>query len=148
MTPSKYFSGLKVWQWIALVLVLGFFTDWLIQRPDTRTRELNQTIETQGSAELKAYPYRFRVVRVEGSTAVMATPRNFDVPAFRFIAIIHPDIDVKNTNNPAYAIAQAELARVQSEANRLVESQPGIKSVRWELDKHWLASHGVDVPVK
>ena len=138
----------KAWQWIALILITGFVADWLAQRPDERSRELNQVIEAKGSAQLKAYPYSFRVIRVEGNTAVMSTPRNFDVPAFRFIGVIHPEINVRDANNPAFIAAQTTLGLMQSEASRLAGSQPGIKYVQWELDKPWLAAHGIDVPAK
>lgn len=136
----------RVWQWIALALLLAFIIDWAIQRPDGRSRELNRVIEAKGSPALKAYPYQFRVLRVAGDTAVMTTPRNFDVPAFRFIGAIHPEINVKDANDPAFITAQTTLGLMQSEASGLVGAQPGIKYVRWELDKPWLAAHGIAVP--
>jgi hypothetical protein len=148
MTQLKHLFRMKMWQWVVLALILAFALDWFVQRPDERSRELNQIIEAKGSSELKAYPYQFRVIRVEGNIAVMTTPRNFDVPAFHFIGVIHPEIDVKNASDPAFIAAQTTLGMMQSEASRLIGSQPGIKSVRWELDKKWLVAHGIDVPVK
>ncbi len=134
------------WQAIALVVVAAFVLDWFIQRPDARARELNARIEAQASEHLRGYPYPFRVVRVENGTAIMGTPRNVDVPAFRFLAVIHPDINVRDPKDPDFVAAQASLAAAQSEARALVESAPGIRSVRWELDHHWLSGHGIDVP--
>jgi hypothetical protein len=148
LPPSAPPRRLKTWQWLLLALLLAFAADWWIQRPDSRSRELNRVIETQGSALLKAYPYRFHVLRVEGGTAVLGTPRNVDVPALRFIGAIHPEIDVKNAGDPAFIAAETTLAAVQSEASRLVAAQPGIAAVRWELDKPWLNAHGIDVPAK
>lgn len=140
------FRRLKVWQWLLLGLVLAFMLDWFIQRPDSRAREINDFIAAKGSEALRNYPYQFRVLRVEGDTAVIATPRNFDVPAFRFLGVIHPEVNVKNPNDPAFIAIEQELGRVQSEARLLALGQPGIKSTRWELDKPWLQSHGIEVP--
>ena len=137
---------LKTWQWAVLVLALAFAVDWFIQRPDSRTRELNQALMEQGSPQLKAYPYKFHVLRVEGDIAVIATPRNFNVPAFHVLGTLYPDLNVKNNNDPAFIKAQQALGAVQAEARTLILSQPGIKSMRWELDKAWLTAHGIDVP--
>lgn len=137
---------LAVWHWIIIGIVLAFIADWAIQRPDSRARDINDVIETKGSEALHNYPYHFRVVRVTGDTAVLSTPRNVSVPAFRFLGIIHPEIDVKNPNNPAFVAVEKQLAAVQTEVRDLVQAQPGIKRVQWELDKTWLAKHGIDVP--
>jgi hypothetical protein len=139
---------LKTWHWLVAVLLLAIAGDWLVQRPDGRSRELNRAIESQASAGLKAYPYPFRVLRMEGDTAVMATPRNFDVPAFRALGALFPDLDVKDTNSPAYLAAQQELAAVQSEARAIVLAQPGVAGARWELDKAWVGAHGIELPAK
>jgi hypothetical protein len=137
---------LKTWQWIALGLALFTAISWLVHRPDARARQLNEIIAEKASPQLKSYPYEFRVVRTEGSVAVMATPRNFDVPAFRMLGAIHPGMNVKDPNDPAFVAAQKALGEVQSEARMIVMSQPGIKDVRWELDKSWLRAHSIEVP--
>jgi hypothetical protein len=139
---------IKTWHWLVAALALAVALDWFIQHPDGHTRELNRAIESKASAQLKSYPYPFRVLRVESGTAVMATPRNFDVPAFRALGALFPDLDVKDTHSPAYMAAQQTLATVQTEARTIVLSQPGIASIRWELDKAWLGAHGIDVPAK
>ncbi|MCB1958412.1 MAG: hypothetical protein KDG55_22280 [Rhodocyclaceae bacterium] len=136
----------SVWQWIALVVAIAFVADWFIQRPDARSRELNALIEQQASPLLRDYPYPFRVLRVEESTAIMGTPRNVDVPAFRFLGLVYPDLNVRNPQDPDFIAAQATLAGAQTEARAIVENAPGIQSVRWELDRHWLTAHGIDVP--
>jgi hypothetical protein len=122
--------------------------DWAIRRPDSRSRELNDIIQTQASAQLKAYPYQFHVLRVAGDTAVMATPRNFHSPAFRFLGVLYPDINVKDHNNPAFIAVEKLLGQVQDEAKYIVLAQPGIKGVSWELDKEWLRRHHIEVPDK
>jgi hypothetical protein len=143
MNLSRLLKPTK-WHWLVAIVLLAFVADWLVQRPDGRAREINAAIEAQGSEALRNYPYRFRVVRVTGETAVLSTPRNVQVPAFRFLGVIHPDIDVKNPNDPAFIAVEKELARVQSEVMAIANAQPGIKRVQWELDKAWLASHGID----
>jgi hypothetical protein len=141
-------ARIKKWHWLVAGLLLAFALDWFIQRPDHRSRELNQFMASQASERLRAYPYQFRVLHVEGTTAVLSTPRNVDVPARRALGALFPDLDVKDANNPAFIAAQQELAAVQTEARTIVQSQPGITAVRWELDQAWLAAHGIDMPAK
>ena len=142
------FRNIKSWQWALLVLVLLVALDWAIRRPDGRTRELNSAIQTQASPQLKSYPYPFHVLRVEGSTAVMGTPRNFDMPAFRFLGAMYPDVNVKDANNPAFIALQNALGKVQDEVRDIVLAQPGISSVKWELDREWLQRNHIAVPDK
>lgn len=142
------FRHIKSWQWALLVIILLVTLDWVIQRPDSRTRELNDIIAMQGSQKLKEYPYKFHVLRVEGSTAVLATPRNFDSPAFRMLGVLYPDINVKDANNPAFIAVERLLGQVQDEVRDIVLAQPGISEVRWELDKNWLRRQGIEVPDK
>ncbi|HEX8989225.1 MAG TPA: hypothetical protein VF816_14800 [Rhodocyclaceae bacterium] len=137
---------LKTWQWLALGLAVFTAISWLVHRPDARARQLNDILAEKASPQLKSYPYQFRVARTEGGVAVMLTPRNFDVPAFRMLGALFPEINVKNPNDPAFIAAQKTLGEVQSEARGIVASQPGIKDVRWELDRQWLMAHSIDVP--
>ncbi|HEX8963730.1 MAG TPA: hypothetical protein VF801_12075 [Rhodocyclaceae bacterium] len=146
-TPKRRLR-LKAWQWAVIALAVFTFVSWLVHRPDARARQLNQAIAEKASPQLRAYPYEFHVLRTEGSVAVMATPRNFDVPAFRMIGALFPDIDVRNPNDPAFVAAQKTLGEVQAEARTIVLSQPGIKDVRWELDTRWLAAHAIEVPAR
>lgn len=142
------FRAIKSWQWIVIAVALLAAVDWALQRPDPRTRELNQALATQASPKLRDYPYQFHVLRVEGDTAVMATPRNFDVPAFRMLGVLYPDINVKDANNPAFIAVERLLGQVQDEARAIVLAQPGITQVRWELDRPWLHRKGIAVPEK
>ena len=142
------FRQVKSWQWVLIGIALLVALDWAIRRPDSRSRELNDIIQTQASAQLKAYPYQFHVLRVAGDTAVMATPRNFHSPAFRFLGVLYPDINVKDHNNPAFIAVEKILGQVQDEAKDIVLAQPGIKGVSWELDKEWLRRHHIEVPDK
>ena len=137
---------LKTWQWILLGLGLFTLVSWYVHRPDGRARQLNDILETTASPQLKSYPYEFHVLRTEGGTAIMSTPRNFDVPAFKMLGALYPNIDVKNQNDPDFIKAEKTLADAQFEAMTIVRSQPGVDNVRWELDVSWLRSHSIDVP--
>ncbi len=144
----KRLPKLRAWHGVVLAALLIFVVDWFIQRPDSHTRTLNAAIAAQASERLKRYPYPFHVIRVVGDTAVMGSPRSFEVPAMKFIAVIRPELDVMNANDPDFIAAQKDLATAQTEAENIVRMQPGITSVKWELDKHWLSTHGVDVPTQ
>lgn len=142
---SMPFPKLKSGHWVLIVIALLVTLDWAIRRPDGQTRQLNDVLASQGSPELQNYPYRFQVLRVEKGMAVLSTPRNVEVPALRALGVLHPEVNVKDPNNPAFIAIEKELARVQSEAAELVRAQPGIKGVRWELDRQWLRRQGIEV---
>ena len=139
---------IKPWQWALLVLALLVALDWGIRRPDGRTLGLNEAIKAAASPELKNYPHAFHVMRVEGNTAIMGTPRNFDMPAFRFLGAMYPDVNVKDHDNPAFIALEKTLGQVQDEAKGIVLAQPGITGVKWELDREWLQRHHLQVPDK
>jgi len=139
---------MKKQYWIILVIVFLVGLDWYIRAPDGRSRQLTSAIESQAGDELKNYPYKFHVIKVVGETAYLSTPRNVEVPAFRMLAVLYPKINTKDANDPAFIAEEQHLGRVQSEARVIVLTQPGIKEVQWELDREWLAQHGIDVPAK
>lgn len=134
--------------WVILILIFLVGLDWYIRAPDGRSRQLTSAIEAQASSEMKNYPYKFKVLKVSGETAYVSTPRNFDVPAFKALAVLYPDINTKNANDPAFIAAEQLLGRVQTEARSIVLAQPGIKDVQWQLDRDWLTAHAIEVPAK
>ena len=141
-------TRMKTRYWVILILAFLVGLDWYIRAPDSRSRELSAVIEQQASAKLKAYPYRFWVMKVENGTAYVSTPRSREVPAFRMLAVLYPDINTKNPNDPACIAAEQLLGEVQSEARAIVAAQPGITDVRWELDREWLRAHQIEVPAR
>jgi hypothetical protein len=143
-----FLRKISSWQWVLIVIALLVALDWAIRRPDGQTRQLNEALVAMASPQLKAFPYPFRVLRVEGDTAVMSTPRNFDAPAFLMLGKLYPDINVKDHNNPKFIEVERLLGRVQDEAKDIVLAQPGIASVRWELDRDWLRRRGIEVQGK
>jgi hypothetical protein len=97
-------------------------------------------------AELAAYPYAFRVISVENGVATMKSPRSFEVPVARFLAVIEPQLAGKDPEHPDMVAAQARLAEHQKRAQAIVEAQPEVSSVRWVLDRDWYAARGVPLP--
>jgi hypothetical protein len=136
---------LKKRYWAILVLVLVVGLDWFIRAPDSRARQLTSAIEEQASPNLKSYPYKFWVMKVTGETAFVSTPRNTQVPALKALGVMFPGVDTKNPNDPQFIAAEKLLGEVQSEARAIVLKQPGIKEVRWELDRAWLGAHQIDL---
>ena len=132
--------------WIIAILIFLVGLDWYIRAPDATSRQLTSAIEAQGSEKLKNYPYKFRVLKFSDGTAYVSSPRSFAVPALKALAALYPDLNTKNPDNPEFIAAQKLLAEVQSEAGAIVEKQPGVKQIRWEIDRDWLSAHHIDVP--
>lgn len=132
-------------KWAIRILAAGLFSviAWLALKTDPRVEALNLALQDAGSPRLLAYPYQFRVVRVEGETAVMSTPRSQRVPVYRMISALYPHLSGRSSTSPEYVAAQQELAEVQSEARGIVQQQPDIAKVEWELDQSWLIQHNI-----
>lgn len=116
---------------------------WFGLRTDPNVVALNQAVKAKASPALRGYPYPFEVLRLEGTVAVMATPRSPAVPVYRMIGALYPALAGKSPDNPDFVVAEKELAKVQSEAKKIVLEQPGVTEVKWELDQNWLISHGI-----
>lgn len=112
---------------------------------DPAVDALNEALRRNGSPALRDYPYRFRVLRLEDGVATMTTPRSREVPVYRMIRAIDPTVNPRDPNNPEFVAAEKALANVQTEARQIVLAQPGVKSVKWELDRNWLIDHGIAV---
>lgn len=133
--------------WALLALIFLVWLDWYIRAPDAQSRELTAVIRSQGSPQLQQYPYPFKVFRVEpDGTAVMGTPRSFEMPAAKFLQAAFPELNTRDNNDPAFVAAQQQLGKVQDEARGIILKQPGIKAVRWELDRDWLREQGIAQP--
>lgn len=118
---------------------------WFGLRTDPKVVVLNQVILEKGSPALRDYSYPFKVLRLEGTVAVMATPRSPQVPVYRMIGALYPSLAGKSPDNPDFIAVEKELAKVQSEAKKIVLEQPGVTEVKWELDQNWLVSHGISL---
>jgi hypothetical protein len=126
---------------VALAALAAF---WIASSWHPRVHALNQILEADPS--LAAYPYQFRVLSLENGIATMSTPRSFDFPVIRFLAIIHPELAGAGQDDPRMMAAQQDLANHQKKAMALIMKQPDVKAVQWQLDTEWLAEHGVRLP--
>jgi hypothetical protein len=129
---------------LAAILALGAIY-WFGLRTDPRVDALNQALIEFGSPALRNYPYSFKVISLEGGSAVMGSPRSFDVPVYRMIGALYPNLSDKAPNNPDFIAAEKELAQMQTEARTIVLRQPGVSGVKWELDKNWLIAHNIQI---
>jgi hypothetical protein len=124
------------------LLVLGAVY-WFGLRTDPAVDALNQTLQHQGSRAFLAYPYQFRVVQLKDGVATISSPRSAEMPVYRMIGAIDPSLAGKDATDPDFIAAQKQLANMQGEARQIVIAQPGVTSVKWELDKNWLSEHGI-----
>lgn len=125
-----------------LLALLVLWVAWALYE-DPKVSELNQRLEADPL--VSAFPYRFRVLRVENGIATMSTPRSSAVPVARVLGILFPNVAGKAETSEAYMRAQQRLAKVQTRARDRVLDDPEIKSVSWELDRAWLSRHGIQM---
>ena len=129
---------------LSVILVLGTVY-WFGLRTDPKVDALNQALNQIGSPALQNYSYSFRVISLEGGLAVMGSPRSFDVPVYRMIGALYPNLSSKAANDPDFIAAEKELAQIQSEARKIILAQPGVTGVKWELDRNWLIAHNIQI---
>jgi hypothetical protein len=125
-------------------LVLALVALWIYSVWSPRVAEINDLLESDPL--ISAYPYQFRLQSLENGVATISTPRSFEVPAIRFLAIVHPELAGLAQDDPRMIAAQQKLIDAQKRAMGLVQAQPDVKTVTWELDVRWLADHGVQAP--
>ncbi|MBK1648637.1 hypothetical protein [Rhabdochromatium marinum] len=123
---------------LILVVALGF---WIQSSWQPRVWELNDILTSD--PKLKEYPYQFKLRSLQNGLAILSTPRNSKIPAYRFLQIIHPELAGKGQADPAMVQAQQDLIDHQKYAQILMLGQPDVERVDWELDVKWLADHGV-----
>jgi hypothetical protein len=126
------------------VVVIALVAWWISSIWQPRVWEINDMLETD--AKLAEYPYQFQVVSLDNGVATLSSPRNFKVPAIRFLEIIHPELAGLAQDDPKVIAAQQDLIDHQKRAQGLVLGQPDVERVTWQLDVQWLADHGVQVP--
>ncbi len=110
---------------------------------DPKVSSLNDLLEQD--PQVASFPYSFRVLRVANGVATMSTPRSSRVPVARVLGILFPSVAGKSEASAAYQKAQKRLATVQTRARDMVLQDPEIHRVSWELDRDWLARHGVQI---
>jgi hypothetical protein len=127
---------------LGAAVVLGLAL-WVASAWQPRVWQINDLLASD--PELSEYAYQFRVLSVDDGVASISTPRSFEVPAYRYLQIIHPGLTGKTQDDPAMAAAQQELVDHQKRAMELVQGLPDVVRVEWELDTRWLADHGIAV---
>ena len=126
---------------IFLGLIAKPLLGWWLSSWNPRVNEINDMLEAD--PQLSAYPYPFRVISLENEVAQLSTPRSFEMPVIRFLAVIRPGLRSKSQDHPDIVAAQTELVTHQKRAERLVRDQPDVTSVRWNLDREWYLDHGI-----
>ena len=127
-------------------IVLGIFVLALavvFLYEDPKVSELNDLLEEDET--LTNFSYRFKVVEVRNSMAIMSTPRSTEVPVSRVLGLLFPEVAGRKPETSEFQRAQKKLATVQTKARDLVLEDPEIKRVSWRLDKDWLSQHGIVV---
>ncbi len=131
--------GTKVYGIILGALTFALVITFLYESP--KVGELNERLESL--EEINAFPYHFKVLRINNGIAIMSSPRSTDVPVSRILGILFPQVKGKTTQSSEFQKAQKALAKVQTLARDTVISDMEVNQVRWELDRQWLIQHGV-----
>lgn len=128
---------------IGLGVVAGIVLLVWVASLDPRVGEINDRLEQDPL--VAAYVYPFRVIAINNGIAEVSTPRSYEVPVMRFLALVRPELSGKAQDSPEMMAAQAELVKVQKRVQEIVTSQPDIKAVRWVLDRQWYADRGISL---
>lgn len=121
-------------RFIAVMIIAALFVGWLGWRGATVVA-LNETLREHPA--LADYPYPFRALRVEGSTAVMSTLRSPRIDTSQAMRELFPNLRQMPETNREFRRAEQEYARLQARASEAVMASPRINRVRWELDESW-----------
>jgi hypothetical protein len=133
-------KGTKIYSTVLGGILLIGVVSWLFTL-DFRLYDINDML--QQDPEIAAYPYKFQALEINGTTAVISTPRSTSMPAVRFLAIIKPRLANKSEQDPAVIEAEKALAKVQSKVRKLVLTRHDIDKVSWRIDRQWYADKGI-----
>jgi len=121
-------------QFIIVMLVAALFVGWLGWR-GFEVISLNHALKAENI--IANYPYQHRVVRVEGSTAIMTSLRSLETPTGDALNAIFPSMRNLADTSREWQQAERELAQVQARAGDIILGQDSINRIRWELDQNW-----------
>ncbi|MDX1589943.1 MAG: hypothetical protein R3296_13475 [Oleiphilaceae bacterium] len=127
-------------QFLIVMIVATLFATWLGWRGVT-VINLNNAI--QSNEQLAAYPYPFRVLRVEGQTAVMSTLRSPSVATGEAMKTLFPSLANHQPHSRELQRVEREFARLQALASEVVLERAAVRRVRWELDENWYYLNGM-----
>jgi hypothetical protein len=128
---------------IALGIILALILGAWIASWDRRAEEINALLERDPL--IASYPYTFRVLSVESGVARVSSPRSYEVPVMRFLAIMRPQLSGKAQDSPELMAAQSDLVKVQKRVQQIVTAQPEVRSLQWVLDRQWYRDRGIDL---
>lgn len=126
---------------VLVLLLVALVLFWAKSAWQPEVGRLNQVLKDD--AMLAEYSYPFRVKSFDNGLATIWSPRSFEVPAMRFLAIIHPELANLDQDDPRMRAAQQALIDHQKRAQGLIAAQDGVERVDWALDTAWLADRGV-----
>ncbi|TBW56854.1 hypothetical protein EZI54_07845 [Marinobacter halodurans] len=121
-------------QFLIVMLVAAIFIGWLSWR-GIEVISLNNHL--QDDPKLSGYPYQFRVLRVEGDTAIMSSPRSYEVSTQDALRALFPSLRSLSDDHRDWQRAEREFAHLQAHAGNLVLADERIDKIRWELDRNW-----------
>lgn len=121
-------------QFLIVMLVAAMFVGWLGWR-GVEVISLNDRL--QSDPKLSGYPYLFRVLRVDGDTAIMSSPRSYEVTTQEALQTLFPGMRSLNEDHRDWQRAEREFAHLQAHAANLILEDDRIDRIRWELDENW-----------
>ncbi|WP_257900197.1 hypothetical protein [Marinobacter sp. F4206] len=121
-------------QFALVMVVAAMFVGWLGWR-GFEIISLNERLK--GDEKVADYPYQHRVLRVEGSTAIMSSLRSHTTSTQEALSTVFPNMRNLNDDHRSWQRAERELARIQARAGDIVLGASGINRIRWELDENW-----------
>jgi len=129
----------------ALLLLMLLAGLWFLfaRQASPEVRQLNARLAADPM--LAAYPYPFRVLRLQDTSAVMSSPRSAQMSVHRMISAIDPGLENIAVDDSRFRVAQQRLAEHQAHAAELVLQSDRVDDIEWELDTRWLSEHGIAV---
>ncbi|MBT8122715.1 MAG: hypothetical protein KJO10_09295 [Gammaproteobacteria bacterium] len=123
---------------VVIVVLVAVF-----MHQDPQIQSLNDRLLQD--TRLSAYPYTFRVLRLEDGVATMTTPRSPDFPAYRALGLLFPSLDGLPQDDTRLMQGQLDMAQIQEYAKSLVLEAESVERVVWELDTQWLDRHDIEI---
>ncbi len=135
-------KGTKIYALVLITICVGLMFAFFYQ--PARVRELNQKLEHR--AEIRNFPYHFKVLRIKQGIATINSPISTEVPCGKVIGLIFPQVKGLSMLSDDYQQAREQLARVQTEIEKTTLAESDIRKVKWQLDRGWLIQNGVNIP--
>ncbi|MEM6604911.1 MAG: hypothetical protein AAF671_04070 [Pseudomonadota bacterium] len=138
--PPSFDRFAKIYLAVLLTLIsLGLLYYWLSR--DEQVAALNS--ELNANPQLHAYAFRFKVIEIVDRVAVVSSPLQPGLSVVHFVRAVYPTLQAAPIDDPGVMAAQMELSSMQQLAEDLLLSNPGIDTVRWQLDELWYKHNGV-----